>query len=330
MLGCSASPRRREIRRRKLDAYLRRLRANDPCLSTVDLSYQRIGPEGVAQLVDAILISHAPVRELWLRETSAGDAGAESVASLLRSAATMLELLDFGDNQITDDGAAAIASGLRSDAALLRLDLSGNRIGPEGGGAVGAALHNNATLRDLSLGCNQIGDWGAVAIGNSLRRNAAIEEIDLYNNKIRDLGAKAIAACLSLNTTLRKLHLHRNRIEAEGMLNLEASLHQNYHITKLDLRDNFALSCKIPDRIRQLVHMNAAGPLAAEARKVGICPSSIRTADISSNVYPVAVARVCDLGGELQLSVLFSFIRENPSHLSHTHVPFRKRPHNAI
>ena len=55
----------------------------------------------------------------------------------------MLTNLNLGDNEISDEGAAAIAEALRGNGVLNKLWLGENNIGVEGAKAIGGALAVN-------------------------------------------------------------------------------------------------------------------------------------------------------------------------------------------
>ena len=83
-----------------------------------------------------------------------------------------LEELFLHDNQITDDGATALAGALLEGRleALEQLRLEGNRIGDAGAGAIARALRDGATkgasssLKKLVIGDNAFGESAAAEL----------------------------------------------------------------------------------------------------------------------------------------------------------------------
>lgn len=83
------------------------------------------------------------------------DIGARTLAHLLRPSAgctSRLRTLCLQHNQIGDDGAAALASGLASSGSTLkRLWLQHNAVGEAGAQALCRAMQHNTTCADLKL-----------------------------------------------------------------------------------------------------------------------------------------------------------------------------------
>ena len=89
---------------------------------------------------------------------------------------------------------------IRVNRALISANLAQNDIGDEGAAAISKALETNNTLETLILGNayggNNIGAAGAQAIAKMLVVNRALTSLDLRANMIEAGGAKAIAAAL--------------------------------------------------------------------------------------------------------------------------------------
>ena len=66
--------------------------------------------------------------------------------------------LNLGDNDIRDEGAAAIAEALRGNGVLKSIDLSRNRLDAEAGKALASALEKNAVLKKIDLRGSNLGD----------------------------------------------------------------------------------------------------------------------------------------------------------------------------
>jgi Ran GTPase-activating protein (RanGAP) involved in mRNA processing and transport len=145
---------------------------------------------------------------------------------------TTLTQLDLGHNQISVEGAKALAGALEQNTTLIQLDLWDNQIGDEGAKALAAALEQNTTLIQLDLWDNQIGDEGAKALAAALEQNTALIQLDLWDNQIGDEGAKALAAALEQNTTLTQLNLRNNPISANVKKQIERLIERNQRLLK--------------------------------------------------------------------------------------------------
>lgn len=63
--------------------------------------------------------------------------------------------------------------------SVARLSLANNDLTAEGARAVAAALADGTALRELSLLANHIGDKGTAALATALRRNATLHTLNL-------------------------------------------------------------------------------------------------------------------------------------------------------
>jgi Ran GTPase-activating protein (RanGAP) involved in mRNA processing and transport len=98
-------------------AILERIKANDPTLTTLNLSHKALTDADIQPLANALATN------------------------------TFLTNLNVGGNQIGDEGAKALAA----NTTLTNLDVSRNQIGVEGAKALAA----NATLTTLKVAWNQ-------------------------------------------------------------------------------------------------------------------------------------------------------------------------------
>jgi hypothetical protein len=111
-----------------------------------------------------------------------------------------------------------IASSLRSNSVLTRLDLDGNEeIGPMGAQVLSEALCVNVALTLLYLYKCNVGDKGAGHLAVALRRNRTLEDLWLGENGITHVGAAAIAAALPFNQGLKSLELSNNPLGDDGV-----------------------------------------------------------------------------------------------------------------
>jgi hypothetical protein len=186
-----------------------------PRLTCLDLSHVNLSGEGVRALAQAPLLrqltslrlfncrlggddckalANSPhlgnLRHLDLDYNDVGAAGAEALAC---SRGLSLLSLDVSRNSLGDEGARALASGLRG---LKALDASLNGLGAEGARAL-AESPLLADLVTLNLALNQISDAGAAALAGSAGA-ATLRHLALYNNPIGEDGARALAASAHL------------------------------------------------------------------------------------------------------------------------------------
>ena len=117
---------------------------------------------------------------------------------------------------VGDDGATAIAEGLKTNSALQVLQLERNDVGAAGATAIAEGLKTNSTLQTLNLGFNKVGAAGATAMAEGLKTNSTLQTLNLHNNKVGDAGATAMAEGLKTNSTLQELNLQLNKVGDAG------------------------------------------------------------------------------------------------------------------
>lgn len=121
-----------------------------------------------------------------------GDAGTAALAAAIRSSkGIVMNELDLSSCDVGDAGAEALALALESVRAL---DLSNNNISNEGAAAIGRALTEETTSLDLSNN-HEIEDTGATEIAAALGRGV-IRNVSLRSCQIHADGAKALGTAL--------------------------------------------------------------------------------------------------------------------------------------
>ena len=244
-----------------------------PCVRQLDallLDGTPIGDHGATVLADA-LAPDEPLEfdvSLALGATGLGAIGGIALAAALRSKTSRLLSVSLNWNeQLGDDGAAAIGNALVGNVALRELglarcgisdagaarlglglqgrssvlhtlELEGNAIGPAGAQALGTALETNMGLDSLGLALNHLGADGAAALALGLRRNANLTSLNLAGCELGDDGAVALALALRSNEVLRDLNLQNNGIGSRGGAAIASMLRINRSLRRLNLRLN--------------------------------------------------------------------------------------------
>ncbi|MEU0652212.1 gala protein [Streptomyces albogriseolus] len=226
-------------------------------LHTLYLGCNRIGPDGVTALADA-LSADDTVRALWLKRNPVTDDGVTALAAMLRrntalrtldlvntgvTAASLRVLLDaltsrphpverlfLGGNGLTADSAGLLAALVR-DAGVRELYLPANHLGDQGAAVLAAAAAGSRHPVRLGLGGNGIGPAGARALADAL---GGIEALDLGRpmserslgapaNATGDDGAHALARALP-GSPLRRLELRHTGLTGRGAKSLLAAV----------------------------------------------------------------------------------------------------------
>ncbi|MGV9312843.1 gala protein [Streptomyces sp. NPDC003691] len=236
-------------------------------IRTLYLGCNRIGPDGVTALADA-LADDPTVRALWLKRNPVTETGARTLAVLLRRNSALrtldlvnsgigpggvrilfdalldrgapLERLFLGGNGLTAADAPLLAALVR-DAGVRELYLPANHLGDEGTAVLAAATDPARPVR-LGLGGNGIGPAGARALADAL---GGIETLDLGRamserslgapgNTTGDDGARTLAAALP-GSPLRRLELCHTGITGRGAKSLLAALPEGHRLEYVGL-----------------------------------------------------------------------------------------------
>jgi hypothetical protein len=109
-----------------------------------------IDVESCSVLADAIR-NNNNIRKLDLRDNKIGDEGMKAISDVLKNNQNSLKIWTLSNNQISVEGAIAIAAVLRINNTLKKLTLDGNKIGDEGAISITDALMLNHSLKYLNL-----------------------------------------------------------------------------------------------------------------------------------------------------------------------------------
>ncbi|KAI8468546.1 MAG: hypothetical protein J3K34DRAFT_8402 [Monoraphidium minutum] len=167
------------------------------CLVRLDLSDNPMTPE-VAPALAAALKQQPRLRHLNLNDTSLTDEGVEVVCAVLVGAAPELQELELALNEITPQGARAVAAALAGKAQLVRLNLRENELESAGAAAVARALPGLPALQTLDLAANQVGKAGALAVARGLAAGgrSSFSKLILDENFFDDDAAEAVRDAL--------------------------------------------------------------------------------------------------------------------------------------
>eukprot|EP00669_Euglena_mutabilis_P004628 TRINITY_DN15971_c0_g1_i1.p1 TRINITY_DN15971_c0_g1~~TRINITY_DN15971_c0_g1_i1.p1 ORF type:complete len:357 (-),score=40.52 TRINITY_DN15971_c0_g1_i1:399-1448(-) len=199
-------------------------------LRSLHIEGNDVGGAGAVEFANA-LRTNRTLQTLFFKGTHIGADGAAEIATALEHNDTLRDLsvcnpvaiypdIDelctedyeayqiYDRNEVSKAGALAFAAALRTNKALLTLNLSDTGIDTTGVKAIAEALHHNNTLRELVLGNhsgthhgNHVGDEGAVALVGALRSNSTLQRLDLTDTKIGPEGRQAIGDLLRHNHT---------------------------------------------------------------------------------------------------------------------------------
>lgn len=256
-------------------------------------------------LLEGALWSHPACRVLDVSENSLNDAGATSLASLLRRNSVLLDVA-LEATGMTDAGMAIIFASLQHNHGVEAMRLSRNEIRTGAAHALSNALSNNRHLKELDLtscGVNNEAFSGAIVPG--LCMNRTLKRLCLAFNAVGNEGIRALGLSLSA-IHVHSLDLQFNDFDVGGLESLAAGLAGNYLIHDLIVvNDSTQLAAghqSALDRISHYVKLNRAGRRAIPA-----------AAAITPSLRPLVLAKA---DGSYGPRGVFHILRQQPHYAS--------------
>jgi Ran GTPase-activating protein (RanGAP) involved in mRNA processing and transport len=210
------------------------LKVNNSIINIALAGLNRERKPKISVLLEALL-ENSTLSSADLGWNNIGLEGSKILALLLKNHQLKKLLIYFCG--IGSEGTIEIARALKSNHALVLLDLGNNNIGPQGAISIADALRGNSTLESLYLYDNQIGDKGAQEIADSLKINSTLQRIFLHRNGIGEFGAEMLAEALVENSSLLEMDLRGNDIKV-AQKSFENALETNFTLLELRLYEN--------------------------------------------------------------------------------------------
>jgi Ran GTPase-activating protein (RanGAP) involved in mRNA processing and transport len=168
---------------------------------------------GVQSLCRALVQSHCRIERLYLGGNGLDEQSAQELAKVLWGNTTITSLL-LNVGSIGNDGAIAIADGLRDNKTLRELGLASNGISGRGIEHLLSAVASHPTLLHLDLGyspstkilgarANYVGDQGADCVAHMLEANQFLVRLNLARTEIGEVGRFAIERSLLSNRVIQ-------------------------------------------------------------------------------------------------------------------------------
>ena len=330
--------------------YLSGLLADHPSLEEVRLVDTQLVGRSVSRVCLGIQDSRNLKRLYLINADLEGDIDGRCLAAMLRRNSTLQELY-LCENELGDEGIAALSEGLVENSSLKKLDLRSNTIGLEGSLSLASVVKNSDTLVRLYLGMNEI---CAEALADGLTYSR-LQAIDLSGNGIDASGAEALSRMLCLNTSLQELNLSYNPIGDGGAESIARVLDSNHTLRCLALRHTrignmaaFAFASNLPNMrgLKELVmfkndvdqegaaallkglrenmeleylHVdaNVSEPILREIvhwiRLNRAGRRIFRKANFPTKLWPILLSNI-----NADVDVLYHFLREKPDMLQHS------------
>lgn len=189
-------------------------------LTRVDLSWNRVGPQGTKCLLRCF--QRNPLCNFTLSANSIGDIGTAHLCdALIRHGSRTWTTLNLFRNDISHRGAAAIGQLLSRTDMILDVNLRSNTLGARGVQELRGFLTSagaTITVRSLNLADNMIGDEGARDVAGIIEADLPhLLRLDISDNNFTDAGALIIARALRTNTRLLQVNCRENTFGAKSV-----------------------------------------------------------------------------------------------------------------
>lgn len=218
-------------------------------LNSAPRKLRRVGPAiqrpmSVSHLRASELSAETLARKqvVFLGSQKIGDAGAAIVGAALAARDCAILSVNLDSCLIGCDGAVALAEGMKRNSTLEELVMLDNEVGDEGAAALAGALSSPGTsVRCLSLAGNRIGSLGGIALGSMLAANKSLQTVYLMGQEkkgggIGDMGAAAWADGIAANHgNFWFVNLNNNHISEAGLeLLRNARIEGKHHVYPVD------------------------------------------------------------------------------------------------
>lgn len=148
-----------------------------------------------------------------------------------------LRVIGFTKNKIGDEGAAAIAEGIKEHQGLQKFYLYHSDVSGKGIEPIVKSLSTLKSLTKVVVIENKIGDEGAKLFAEFLK-GSKLTEIILRDIDMKAEGYKAVAQAVKETKTLLKIDLSENPIDLDGVKGLVEGISGNDHLTHIELAFN--------------------------------------------------------------------------------------------
>ncbi|PIO24183.1 hypothetical protein AB205_0216880, partial [Aquarana catesbeiana] len=180
------------------------------------------------------------------------DSSCSHLASVIRNNQT-LRTLDLSDNNLEGPHFRDLMEALTT-SRIEELQLRYNDLTDSSCPHLASGIRNNQTLRRLDLSENNLGGTYFSDLMEALT-TSRIEELHLYKNHLSDSSCPHLASGIRTNQTLRTLDLSENNLKGLNFSDLKEALTTS-RIEKLQIEDN-SLSAKTKRKFKRLERLRS-------------------------------------------------------------------------
>ncbi|XP_075699610.1 NACHT, LRR and PYD domains-containing protein 12-like [Rhinoderma darwinii] len=226
---------------------------NNLSLKKLVLSGNRLSGPNLSDLMEALSSPDCGIEELQLGDNDLPDTSCIQLASVIRNNRSLkildlysnrlsgphlrdlmealsspdcgIEELYLGGNDLPDTSCIQLASGIRNNRSLKRLDLYNNRLsGPHLSDLMEALSSPDCGMEELHLGGNELLDTSCIQLASGIRNNRSLKILDLTGNSLSGPHLSDLMEALSSpDCGIEELHMSCNGLskEEEALRNLE-------------------------------------------------------------------------------------------------------------
>ena len=233
-------------------ALLSRIQNNDPELTFILLSNQKLDNDDIRNLADAF-VGNTFVKEIDLSHNKNDYIGAQYLAELLAKNTTVITV-DLGHNNIGNVGIKHLTTGLAENTELQSLYLNKNNITQLGAQYIANLLLKNKSLQTIDLNENKISEFGIEQLVQALEKNTSLLNLTGINDK-----NNCISKYLARNQNLAQEFSNRMqnllddliKLESEDSLSKQLSIQEEKITLEIKPEDNLdILSCITEEKIK--------------------------------------------------------------------------------
>lgn len=217
------------------------------------------------ELLCSMISKHCQLTHLCLSYNPIGTTGAYHITEMLKICPTLIDLR-VASCQLCDDGVLFLAETLGQESKLEFLDLSENDI-TEVGAAYLASSLSNSNIKKLLLGSNPIRSDGAGILFSALSLNQVFQYLDINSCNI-NMTDSLIEPIYDLftNSPIQKLNISYNNMTDNGLaaiiqiLGNDSCLIQHFAVAGSDMQAESSLAlANILLQTSKLTHLTLSG-----------------------------------------------------------------------
>lgn len=179
-------------------------------ITSLDLSYNELGPRGGAAVANLLAHGSADLRELNLEWNQLRHVGTVNVLRDGLIHTGTVRKFNIAWNGVDDEGGEILGEVIRGSSVLEELDVSNNRIGQKGAEAIARGVAESTTLLRLMLNDNPLRDAGCAAVIRALRDNRTVTRIDLRATDAGKLATEELQETLKVKNEQFQIEVPRS------------------------------------------------------------------------------------------------------------------------